>query len=79
MEINFEEKSKSYINELVNNNENNFIEISIIGVNEDYKTSTCIARIMIGDLVEEKHIIIYEINDEMTWKLLKVINDNLIE
>jgi hypothetical protein len=78
METNFEEKSKIYINELVNNN-NDIIEISIIGVNEDYKTSTCVARILNGDLVEEKHILIYEQNEEMIWKLLKVIDETLIE
>jgi hypothetical protein len=77
METNFEEKSKIYINELVNNND--IIDASIIGVNEDYKTSTCIARILNGDLVEEKHILIYEQNDEMIWKLLKVIDETLIE
>jgi hypothetical protein len=76
MEMNFEEKSKLYINELVNDNV--IIDAYLIGVNEDHKTSNGVARILMETFVEEKNIIIYERNNVMNWNYLSVINQNEI-
>lgn len=70
--MNFEEKSNNYINQLVA--ERVMIDAALIGVNEEHKTSTAIAKFLVNDVVEEKHIFIYEVNEILTWKYLILAN-----
>ena len=74
--MNFEQTTKNYLLEL--KSENVILDGKIIGIDEEFKTATCIAKFLLSDdIVEEKHICVYDDNGENRWKYLTVINPNL--
>lgn len=70
--MNFEETSNNYINQLVA--DHTILDAALIGVNEEHRTSTAIAKFLVNDIVEEKYIFIYEVNEILTWKYLILAN-----
>ena len=71
----FEQQTLDYIVTL--KNDGIIIDMDIYGVNEQLRTASCIGRFLNGDVVEEKHVIVYEINDTITWSFLKPIDTKL--
>lgn len=64
----FEQITKDYIVEL--KNQGVLIDANIIGVNEEFKTSTCIGFFLVEDIVKEQYIYIYDDKGTITWKFL---------
>lgn len=71
----FEQITKDYIVEL--KNQGVLIDANIIGVNEEFKTSTCVGRFLVNDIVEEKYIYIYDDKGTITWKYLTPIKNEV--
>jgi hypothetical protein len=67
-----EEKTGQYLLQL--KQDGVLIDAYIIGVHEEFKSSTCIARFLEEGVVNEKYIIVYEENDVMKWNLLSVLD-----
>jgi len=71
----FEQQTLNYIVKL--KNDGIIIDMDIYGVNEQLRTATCIGRFLNDDsTVEEKHVIVYEIDDTITWSFLKPVDTN---
>jgi len=71
----FEQQTRDYIVTL--KNDGIIIDMDIYGVNEQLRTATCIGRFLTEDsTVEEKHVIVYEIDDTITWSFLKLVDTN---
>jgi hypothetical protein len=71
----FEQQTKDYIVTL--KNDGIIIDMDIYGVNEQLRTSSCIGRFLNGDVVEERYVIVYEINNTITWSFLKPVDTKL--
>jgi len=71
--MNHEQKTGQYLLQL--KEDGVLIDAYTIGVNEEFKSSTCIGRFLEGSIVKEKHIAVYEENEIMKWKLLELINN----
>lgn len=67
--MNHEQKTLEYLLQLKQNGV--LIDAYTIGVNENFKTSTCIGRFLEADLVKEKYMAVYEENGIMKWNLLE--------
>jgi hypothetical protein len=71
--MNFEQTTKQYLIDL--KNQNVVIDAYIIGVNEDFKASTCIGRFLNEDgTVREKQIIVHTVGDTLIWNFLETLN-----
>jgi hypothetical protein len=71
----FEQQTRDYIVTL--KNDGIIIDMDIYGVNEQLRTTTCIGRFLNNDsIVEEKHVIVYEIDNTITWSYLDVIKED---
>ncbi len=68
----FEQEANQFLVDL--KNENTIIEGNLIGVREDIRTAKAIISIIVNDVLEEKHIAIYEIGEELNWSYLKPID-----
>jgi len=76
--MNFEQTTKQYLLDL--KNQNVVIDAYIIGVNEDFESSTCIGRFLDPNgTVKEKQIIVYKDGDILMWNLLEILNNPLLE
>ena len=62
----FEDLSNLYLFDL--KNQGVIIEGSLVGVNEDFQTSTAKVSIAVGNEIKEKFISIYKQGDNFTWK-----------
>jgi hypothetical protein len=72
----FEDESKNYIVTLKESNI--VIDMIIIGVNEELRTSTCIGSFLNQEtsVIVEKYVKIYELNDQITWSYLITLETN---
>jgi hypothetical protein len=71
----FEQQTRDYIVTL--KNDGIIIDMDIYGVNEQLRTTTCIGRFLNNDsIVEERHVIVYEIDNTITWSYLDVIKED---
>ena len=74
--MNFEQTTKNYLLEL--KSENVILDGKITGVEEEFKTATCIAKFLLSDeTIEERFVCVYDEDGENKWKYLTVINPNL--
>lgn len=69
--MNHEQKTLEYLLQLKQNGV--LIDAYIIGINEEFKSSTCIGRFLEVDLVKEKYMTVYEENGIMKWNLLEIL------
>lgn len=67
--MNHEQKTLEYLLQL--KQDGVLIDAYTIGVNENFKTSTCIGRFLESDLIKEKYMAVYEENQIMKWNLLE--------
>jgi hypothetical protein len=72
--MNHEQKTLEYLLQL--KQDGVLIDAYTIGVNENFKTSTCIGRFLETDLIKEKYMAVYEENQIMKWSLLEILNKN---
>ncbi len=71
----FEQQTRDYIVTL--KNDGIIIDMTIYGVNEELRTATCIGRFLTEDsTVVERHVIVYEIDNTITWSYLDVIKED---
>jgi hypothetical protein len=76
--MNFEQATKQYLLDL--KNQNVVIDAYIIGVNEDFESSTCIGRFLDPEgTVKEKQIIVHKDDDTLIWNFLETLNTPLSE
>jgi hypothetical protein len=73
--MNHEQKTLEYLLQL--KQDGVLIDAYIIGVNEEFKSSTCIGRFLEGSVVKEKYITVYEENQTMKWNLLEVLEKTI--
>jgi hypothetical protein len=66
--MNFEQLSNIYLLELKSNGV--ILDGDIIGVNEGTETSRVKITMLLSDSVIEKYIIIFKLNNEITWRFL---------
>lgn len=69
--MNFENTVKNYLIEL--KNEEILIDADITGVNEELKTSRCIATFLEDGVINEKYIYIYDNKGVLTWNIFNPI------
>ena len=74
--MNFEQLSNEYLANLVATGV--FVTGDLIGVNEVLQTSTAKVGYLFNDQVSEKFIIIYKVNNNMTWKFYNQADNVLL-
>jgi hypothetical protein len=74
--MNFEQLSNEYLANLVATGV--FVTGDLVGVNEVLQTSTAKVGYLFNDQVSEKFIIIYKVNNNMTWKFYNQADNVLL-
>jgi hypothetical protein len=73
----FEQLTNDYI--ILLKEQGILLDANVIGVNEEFRTSTCVGKFIVDDVVVERYMCVYEDKGVITWKyLIPVKDENII-